>query len=68
MDRLDAMLENGLLFIRNNPLILKKWHPEDVSTVPVWVKLHGGRSSYGRVMIKLRADVELKDNIFVAMW
>nr|GEW18076.1 hypothetical protein [Tanacetum cinerariifolium] len=31
----------------NNPLILKKWHPdenllkEDVSTVPVWVKLHG---------------------------
>ncbi|GKA60376.1 DNA helicase [Tanacetum coccineum] len=34
-------------FIHNNPLILKKWHPdenllkEDVSTVPVWVKLHG---------------------------
>nr|GEW33664.1 hypothetical protein [Tanacetum cinerariifolium] len=47
MDGLDAMLENGLWFIRNNPLILKKWHPdenllkEDVSTVPVWVKLHG---------------------------
>ncbi|GKG35912.1 hypothetical protein Tco_0443590, partial [Tanacetum coccineum] len=47
MDRLDAMLENGSWFIRNNPLILKKWHPDenllkkDVSTVPVWVKLHG---------------------------
>ncbi|GKA04459.1 retrotransposon protein, putative, ty3-gypsy subclass [Tanacetum coccineum] len=47
MDGLDAMLENGPWFIRNNPLILKKWHPdenllkEDVSTVPVWVKLHG---------------------------
>ncbi|GKB46792.1 cytokinin dehydrogenase 3-like protein [Tanacetum coccineum] len=96
-------------FIRNNPLILKKWHPdenllkEDVSTVPVWVKLHGvpvtafsedglsaiatklgtplmldsytsdmcmqswGRSSYARVMIELRADVELKDNIVVGM-
>ncbi|GKB17866.1 RNA-directed DNA polymerase, eukaryota, reverse transcriptase zinc-binding domain protein, partial [Tanacetum coccineum] len=76
---------------------------EDVSTVPVWVKLHGvpvttfsedglsaiatklgtllmldsytsdmymqswGRSSYARVMIELRADVELKDNIVVAM-
>ncbi|GJR12283.1 retrovirus-related pol polyprotein from transposon TNT 1-94 [Tanacetum coccineum] len=93
----------------NNSLILKKWHPnenllkEDVSTVPVWVKLHGvpvtpfrkdslsaiasklgiplmldsytsdkcmqswGRSSYVRVMIELRADVELKDNIVVAM-
>ncbi|GJT76325.1 beta-caryophyllene synthase [Tanacetum coccineum] len=109
MDGLDAMLENGPWFIRNNPLILKKWHPdenllkEDVSTVPVWVKLHGvpvtafsedglsaiatklgtplmldsytsdmcmqswGRSSYARVMIELRADVELKDNIVVAM-
>ncbi|GJY79247.1 hypothetical protein Tco_0485048 [Tanacetum coccineum] len=27
----------------------------------------GGRSSYGRVMIELRADMELKDNIVVAM-
>nr|GEV67726.1 hypothetical protein [Tanacetum cinerariifolium] len=76
---------------------------EDVSTVPVWVKLHGvpvtafsedglsaiatklgtplmldsytsdmcvqswGNSSYARVMIELRANVELKDNIIVAM-
>ncbi|GJU58103.1 retrotransposon protein, putative, ty1-copia subclass [Tanacetum coccineum] len=76
---------------------------EDVSTVLVWVKLHGvpvtafsedglsaiatklgtplmldsytsdmcmqswGRSSYARAMIELRADVELKDNIVVAM-
>ncbi|GJS39861.1 RNA-directed DNA polymerase, eukaryota, reverse transcriptase zinc-binding domain protein [Tanacetum coccineum] len=28
---------------------------------------HKGRSSYARVMIELRADVELKDNIVVAM-
>ncbi|GJW42719.1 copia protein [Tanacetum coccineum] len=109
MDGLDVMLENGPWFIRNNPLILKKWHSdenllkEDVSTVPIWVKLHGvpvtafskdglsaiatklgtrlmldsytsdmcmqswGRSSYARVMIELRADVELKDNIVVVM-
>ncbi|GJV55825.1 copia protein [Tanacetum coccineum] len=109
MDELDAMLENGPWFIQNNSLILKKWHPdknllkEDVSIVPVWVKLYGvpimafseeglsaittklgtplmldsyssdmfmqswGRSSYSRVMIELRADVELKDNIVVAM-
>ncbi|GKB59409.1 retrotransposon protein, putative, ty1-copia subclass [Tanacetum coccineum] len=76
---------------------------QDVSTVPVWVKLHGvpvtafsndglsaiatklgtplmldsytsdmcmqswGRLSYARVMIELRADMELKDNIVVAM-
>ncbi|GJR97523.1 retrotransposon protein, putative, ty1-copia subclass [Tanacetum coccineum] len=109
MDGLDVMLENGTWFIRNHPLILKKWHPdenllkEDVNTIPVWVKLHGvpvtafsedglsatatklgtplmldsytsdmcmqswGRSSYARVMIELRADVESKDNIVVAM-
>ncbi|GJR93137.1 putative reverse transcriptase domain-containing protein [Tanacetum coccineum] len=109
IDGLDVMLENGLWFIRNNPLILKKWHPdenllkEDVSIVPDWVELHGvpvtafsedglsviatklgtpvmldsytsdmfmqswGRSSYARVMIELRADLELKDNIVVAM-
>ncbi|GJT32738.1 beta-caryophyllene synthase [Tanacetum coccineum] len=36
-----------LWFIRSNPLILKKWHPdvnllkEDVGNVPIWVKLHG---------------------------
>ncbi|GKB62411.1 nucleotide-diphospho-sugar transferase, partial [Tanacetum coccineum] len=109
IDGLDAMLDNGLWFIWNNPLILKKCHPdenllkEDVITVPVWVKLYGvpvmafsedglsaiatnlgtplmfdsytydmcmqswGRSSYARFMIELRADMELKDNIVVAM-
>ncbi|GJY89489.1 retrotransposon protein, putative, ty1-copia subclass [Tanacetum coccineum] len=109
MDGLDAMLKNGLWFIQNHPLILKKWHPdenllkEDFSTILVWVKPHGvhvtafskdglsvianklstpimldsytsdmcmqswGRSSYARVMIELRADVELKDNIVMAM-
>ncbi|GKC03657.1 kinase-like domain, phloem protein 2-like protein [Tanacetum coccineum] len=81
---LDAMLENGPWVIRNHPLILKKWHPdenllkEDVSTIPVWVKLHGvpvtafsedGLSVIATklVMVELRADVELKDNIIVAM-
>ncbi|GJT81856.1 putative ribonuclease H-like domain-containing protein [Tanacetum coccineum] len=103
------MLENGLWFIRNHPLILRKWNPdvdllkEDVVNVLVWVKLHGvlvtafnedglsaiatklgtplmldfytsdmclqswGRSSYARVMIELRTDMELKDNIMVAL-
>ncbi|GKF17799.1 putative reverse transcriptase domain-containing protein [Tanacetum coccineum] len=47
MDGLDAMLENGLWFICNNRLIMRKWHPnknllkEDVSTILVWVKLYG---------------------------
>ncbi|GKD12951.1 reverse transcriptase domain-containing protein [Tanacetum coccineum] len=46
MDGLDSMLENRPWFIRNNPLILKKWDPDvnllkkDVVNVPVWVKVH----------------------------
>ncbi|GKB10880.1 hypothetical protein Tco_0844803, partial [Tanacetum coccineum] len=51
---------------------------EDVSTVSVWVKLHGvlvtafsedGLSAIATklVMIELQADVELRDNIVVAM-
>nr|GEV73918.1 retrotransposon protein, putative, Ty3-gypsy subclass [Tanacetum cinerariifolium] len=47
IDGFDAILKNGPWFIRNNPHILKKWHPdenllkEDVSVIPVWVKLYG---------------------------
>ncbi|GJZ95211.1 reverse transcriptase domain-containing protein [Tanacetum coccineum] len=65
IDGLNAMLENGPWFIRNNPLILKKWDPdvnllkEDVVNFPL--------SSYARALIEVRADVELKDNIVVAM-
>nr|GEW98704.1 hypothetical protein [Tanacetum cinerariifolium] len=74
----DAMLENDPWFIQNNLLILKKWHPdenllnEDVSTVPVWVKLHDvpvtAFSDDGLSAITTKmADVELKDNIVVDM-
>nr|GEX10328.1 hypothetical protein [Tanacetum cinerariifolium] len=62
MEGLDAMLENGSWFIRNNPLILKKWNP-DVNLL----KKDVGRSSYVRAMIEVRGDVELKDHIVVAM-
>nr|GEV16178.1 hypothetical protein [Tanacetum cinerariifolium] len=43
MDVLDSMLKNGSWFIRNNPIILKKWNPyvnlmkEDVGNVSVWL-------------------------------
>ncbi|GKD69433.1 retrotransposon protein, putative, ty1-copia subclass [Tanacetum coccineum] len=69
------MLENGPWFIRNNPLILKKWYldvnllKEDVSTIPVWVKLHGvpvtAFSEDG--LSAITTKLELKDNIVVAI-
>ncbi|GKB76884.1 hypothetical protein Tco_0943779 [Tanacetum coccineum] len=89
MDGLDAMFENGQWFIQNNPLLMKKWHPdenllkEDDGLSAIATKLGTplmldsytsdmcmqslGRSSYARVMIELRADVELIDNIVMAM-
>ncbi|GJV39570.1 cytokinin dehydrogenase 3-like protein [Tanacetum coccineum] len=79
MDGLDAMLENvwvklygvpvtalsedGLSAIATklgNPLMLDSYTSD--MCMQSW-----GRSSYARVMIELRADVELKDNIVVAM-
>ncbi|GJV07192.1 hypothetical protein Tco_1344848 [Tanacetum coccineum] len=52
---------------------IKFWLPnaevEGVPTISVLAKVYRtlSRSSYARVMIELRADVELKDNIVVAM-
>nr|GEY59394.1 RNA-directed DNA polymerase, eukaryota, reverse transcriptase zinc-binding domain protein [Tanacetum cinerariifolium] len=46
-DGLNFMFENGLWFICNHPLIIRKWNPDidllkkDVGNVPVWVKLYG---------------------------
>ncbi|GKB33980.1 putative ribonuclease H-like domain-containing protein [Tanacetum coccineum] len=79
MDGLDAFLENGPWFIRNNPLILKNEDGLNVIATKLGTPLmldsytydmcmqSWGRSSYARRMIELRDDVELKDNIMVAM-
>nr|GEV43720.1 hypothetical protein [Tanacetum cinerariifolium] len=61
VDGLDVMLENGPWFIQTNSLILKKWHPYEN------LLNEDGRSSYARIIIELQADVELKDNIVMAM-
>nr|GEW04801.1 hypothetical protein [Tanacetum cinerariifolium] len=64
IDSLDSMLENRSWFIRNNNLIMKKLNPgvnllnEDI--VNVLVKLC-------KALIELRANVELRDTIMVAM-
>nr|GEW80057.1 reverse transcriptase domain-containing protein [Tanacetum cinerariifolium] len=71
IDGLDAILENGLWFVGNNPLILKKWNPnvnllkEDVGNVLVWVKLHGvpvtafSEGSFSAIATKLGTSLML---------
>ncbi|GJR31842.1 hypothetical protein Tco_1108074 [Tanacetum coccineum] len=59
VDGFDSMLENDMWFIRNNPLILKKWN-SDVNLLKEDVKLC-------RVVIELQVNVELKDTIVVIM-
>ncbi|GKC15446.1 hypothetical protein Tco_1012228, partial [Tanacetum coccineum] len=76
---MDAMLENDPWFIRNIPLILKNKDglsaiATNIST-PLMFDFYNsvmytgswGRSSYARAMFELRADVELKDTIVVAI-
>nr|GEW89911.1 reverse transcriptase domain-containing protein [Tanacetum cinerariifolium]GEW89914.1 reverse transcriptase domain-containing protein [Tanacetum cinerariifolium] len=61
---MEALLENGPWLICNVPLILRKWPPmanvskEDFKSV---------RSNFSRTMIDLRAYVELKDTLVVAV-
>nr|GEY01241.1 hypothetical protein [Tanacetum cinerariifolium] len=55
IDGLDAVLEKGPWFIRNNSYILNKWN-SDVNLLKEDVAL-----------IEVRADMELKDNIMVVM-
>ncbi|GKA67872.1 putative reverse transcriptase domain-containing protein [Tanacetum coccineum] len=41
------LLRRKSKFIRNNPRIMRKWHPdvnlmkEHIDTIPVWIKIHG---------------------------
>ncbi|GJW43821.1 reverse transcriptase domain-containing protein [Tanacetum coccineum] len=66
IDGLNEMHENGPWFIHKHPLILKNWNL-DVNLLKEDVRNVSGRSSYTRAMIELKADVELKDTIVVAM-
>ncbi|GJS23979.1 putative ribonuclease H-like domain-containing protein, partial [Tanacetum coccineum] len=71
-DGLEAMLENGPWFIRNNSFILKKLESKgtpmmlDSYTSDMCIQ-SWGRSSYARAMIEVRPDEELKDTVMVVM-
>ncbi|GKC42882.1 copia protein [Tanacetum coccineum] len=79
MDGLDAMLEN--VWVKLHGVPVTAFSKDGLSSIatklgtPLMLDSYTsdmcmqswGRSSYARVMIELRADVELKDNIVVAM-
>ncbi|GKC47658.1 retrotransposon protein, putative, ty1-copia subclass [Tanacetum coccineum] len=68
MDGLDAMLENGPWFYNLSAIATKLGTPLMLDSYTSDMCMQSwGRSSYARVMIELLADVELKDNIVVAM-
>ncbi|GJZ99256.1 RNA-directed DNA polymerase, eukaryota, reverse transcriptase zinc-binding domain protein [Tanacetum coccineum] len=82
MDGLNVMLENGPWFIRNHPLVpVTAFSEYGLSAIvmkidtPLMLESYTsdmclqswGGSSYTRAMIELRAVVELKDTIVVAM-
>ncbi|GKA73992.1 putative reverse transcriptase domain-containing protein [Tanacetum coccineum] len=80
---LNSMLDNDPWFIRNHPLILRKWNPdvdllkEDVRNVPFWVKLHGvpimAFSEDGLSSIAMKLDTSLMldsytSDMFLQSW
>ncbi|GJT54398.1 hypothetical protein Tco_0989452 [Tanacetum coccineum] len=68
MDGLDAMLENGPCEDRLSAIATKLGTPLMLDSYTSDMCMQSsGTSSYARFMIKLKADVELKDNIAVAM-
>ncbi|GJR38525.1 hypothetical protein Tco_1214209 [Tanacetum coccineum] len=68
MDGLDAMLENGPCEDGLSAIATKLGNPLMFDSYSADICMQSwGQSSYARAMIKLRADVELKDNIVVVM-
>ncbi|GJS21393.1 retrotransposon protein, putative, ty1-copia subclass [Tanacetum coccineum] len=68
MDRLDAMLENAFSDDGLSAIATKLGTPLMIDSYTADMCMQSwGRSSYARIMIELRADVELKDNIVVVM-
>ncbi|XP_071738894.1 uncharacterized protein [Rutidosis leptorrhynchoides] len=65
------VLENGPWIIRTIPIILNQWTPtisltkEDLTKVPVWVKMHGVPLS-GFTEDEVNAKHELKESLVVA--
>ncbi|GJX40156.1 zinc knuckle CX2CX4HX4C containing protein, partial [Tanacetum coccineum] len=77
---MERVLENGPWLIHSVPLILNIWTPnakvakEEVSIVPVWVKLHhvpivaySKIGTYARALIKVSATSELLNSVVVAI-
>nr|GEW65865.1 hypothetical protein [Tanacetum cinerariifolium] len=68
MDKLDAMLENGPCEDGLSAISTKLGTPLRLDSYTSDICMQSwGRSSYARVMVELQVDVELKDNIVVAM-
>ncbi|GKC44559.1 zinc knuckle CX2CX4HX4C containing protein, partial [Tanacetum coccineum] len=70
---LEAVLEGGPWLICKSSFILKKWSmdtrliKEELSRIPIWVKLHDGRSSFARLLIEVNSDVDLVDVVTIGI-
>ncbi|GKE77952.1 hypothetical protein Tco_1544072, partial [Tanacetum coccineum] len=80
----DQVLQQGSWMIRKTPLILNKWMPnlslakDEVTKVPVWVKLHrvpvmayseDGLSliAFAQALIEVSAKKDLKENVIMSV-
>nr|GEZ53198.1 hypothetical protein [Tanacetum cinerariifolium] len=79
---IENVFERGPWIIRNTPLILNRWTPnvslkiDEVTKVPVWVKLHNvpvvaysadGRINFARALVEINAGSDLKHEVSMAI-
>ncbi|GJZ36396.1 zinc knuckle CX2CX4HX4C containing protein [Tanacetum coccineum] len=79
---LEAVLEGGPWLIRKSLIILKKWSmdtrllKEELTRIPIWVKLHdvpiqvfeeSGKSSFARCLIEVSLEADLVDAVTIGI-
>ncbi|GJU09582.1 zinc knuckle CX2CX4HX4C containing protein [Tanacetum coccineum] len=79
---LEAVLEGGPWLIRKSLIILKKWSmdtrllKEELTRIPIWVKLHdvpiqvfeeSGKSSFARCLIEVSSKADLVDVVTIGI-
>ncbi|GKD37768.1 zinc knuckle CX2CX4HX4C containing protein [Tanacetum coccineum] len=67
------VLEGGPWLIRKSLIILKKWSmdtrllKEELTRIPIWVKLHDGRSSFPRCSIEVNSEADLVEVVTIGI-
>nr|GEW72294.1 hypothetical protein [Tanacetum cinerariifolium] len=70
---LEAVMKGGPWLIRKALIILKKWSTdtkllkEELTRIPIWVKLHDGRNSFAWCLIEVNSEADLVETVTIGI-